>query len=715
MTAKSSVYRVRNIVLLVLIFMVVMLSFPQGVSAKDNIKKNTITHDIAIVFDNSGSMYDNTDRWSQSLYAIGVFASMLDYSAGDKLGIYPMGAISIGKDGADISDRLEVTQNNISDIAKIYCRRTSETILSPAYKAKEYLKQSQADEKWLIVLTDGEFYYDKSTAETGVQKDAVWLEKKMLGFTGDGVKVQYLGFAEASVLNSNISNGFYSSNVSSADALTGELVNICNKIFQRHIIQDISQGTFTTDVSMKSIIAFAQGKGAEIKSLYSSDTQKTESSLNMKLNAGTQGTGSNYLTLIADVCGQVVTFGECKAGTYHLDYTGTDIQVFYEPDVRIAYSLTDKNGNPIDKQSEISPGEYTLNYHLADSVTNKDVSNSPLLAPVSLQATMTNNGKSQQISSGQKIQLESDKDTRLLIKGTFLKDYEISNEYDSNSNDGKLNIVPPALKTLTLSFGTEQIGNWFKTSDYENWKPLRIDLTYGGEKLTDEQLKAVSLSLDPDVSENLMYTCKPVMGQSAYEITLGKNNNGEYVQPEYGKYSLQAKAVYTDEFQRSVTAEDSITFHIQWYSQIWVWLFWIVLLAVLILLIIFLLNLPAWPYKMVCVIEKPTNAGGTVAISPSGGTMRLVPFRYELAVSVKKNSKLKDKFSSRASVKVTEIMPHRKVQSVTIGANTYTRNNKFREPTGETFRGIVIRNGTQISMTFAASQPLTARIKINKK
>ena len=95
--------------------------------------------------------------------------------------------------------------------------------------------------------------------------------------------------------------------------------------------------------------------------------------------------------------------------------------------------------------------------------------------------------------------------------------------------------------------------------------------------------------------------------------------------------------------------------------------------------------------------------------------MRLVPFRYELAVNVKRNSKLKDKFSSRASVKITGIMPHRKVQSVTIGANTYTRNNKFREPTGEPFKGIVIRNGTQISMTFAASQPLTARIKINKK
>ena len=82
-------------------------------ATESNIKKETTTHDIAIVFDNSGSMYDDTDRWSQALYAIGVFASMLDYDAGDKLGIYPMGEISIGKDGSSSAERLEITKNNI--------------------------------------------------------------------------------------------------------------------------------------------------------------------------------------------------------------------------------------------------------------------------------------------------------------------------------------------------------------------------------------------------------------------------------------------------------------------------------------------------------------------------------------------------------------------------------------------------------------------------
>ena len=259
-------------------------------ATESNIKKETTTHDIAIVFDNSGSMYDDTDRWSQALYAIGVFASMLDYDAGDKLGIYPMGEISIGKDGSSSAERLEITKNNIKDISRIYCASTSETIVAPAYTASTYLRSSTADEKWLIVMTDGVFFFDKSTSENSEEKTADWLNKKMMEFADENIKVQYLGFGDASVLNSNVSNNFFASNVSSADLLAGELVSICNKIFQRDRVDNISNGDFNIDVSMNSIVAFAQGKGAEIKSLNSSSGKKIDVIIDEKVKAGTEGT-----------------------------------------------------------------------------------------------------------------------------------------------------------------------------------------------------------------------------------------------------------------------------------------------------------------------------------------------------------------------------------------------------------------------------------------
>lgn len=130
----------RLLVLFVLVFIISIMSVLQVYAIESGVKKDTITHDIAIVFDNSGSMYDDTDRWSQSLYAIGVFASMLDYDAGDSLGIYPMGEISIGKNGTSSAERLEITKSNIKDISRIYCKSTSETIVRPAYTASAYLQ-----------------------------------------------------------------------------------------------------------------------------------------------------------------------------------------------------------------------------------------------------------------------------------------------------------------------------------------------------------------------------------------------------------------------------------------------------------------------------------------------------------------------------------------------------------------------------------------------
>ena len=115
---------------------------------------------------------------------------------------------------------------------------------------------------------------------------------------------------------------------------------------------------------------------------------------------------------------------------------------------------------------------------------------------------------------------------------------------------------------------------------------------------------------------------------------------------------------------------------------------------------------------MVCVIEKPEKAKGRISISPSGGTMRIVPFKRELSATVKKNSKLKDKFSKNASVKVISVIPNKKIQSFSIGQKTYTKENKFLDDSGKPFQD-VIRNGTQISMTFTSSDPLSAKINVN--
>lgn len=555
-------------------------------ATESNIKKETTTHDIAIVFDNSGSMYDDTDRWSQALYAIGVFASMLDYDAGDKLGIYPMGEISIGKDGSSSAERLEITKNNIKDISRIYCASTSETIVAPAYTASTYLRSSTADEKWLIVMTDGVFFFDKSTSENSEEKTADWLNKKMMEFADENIKVQYLGFGDASVLNSNVSNNFFASNVSSADLLAGELVSICNKIFQRDRVDNISNGDFNIDVSMNSIVAFAQGKGAEIKSLNSSSGKKIDVIIDEKVKAGTEGTGSKkYSAPIADVSGQVVTFGSCDAGSYKLNYTGSDVEVFYEPNVIISTKLFDKSGKEIDTSEAISPGEYRVEYGLVDGITGKDVSSSSLLIPISSTATLKNGGKETEIKSGDTVNFVSDKDTTLTVKSSFLNKYEVTNE--DNDLGWKINVEPPLEKSLQVELNTNQKDNWFNLSDQENWEPIRAEITYDGSKLTDEQLKNISLTVDPSVSEQFIYTIRPIKGESAYAIQLGEDDEGNKLPISTGDYPINVRVTYSDEFGRELASSDSIKIAVKPYDKIFELL---ILLAILLAILFIVLG-----------------------------------------------------------------------------------------------------------------------------
>ena len=53
------------------------------------VSKNVKTYEIAVVFDNSGSMYDN-QAWCRAKYAMEIFSSMLHYDNGDVLKIFPM-------------------------------------------------------------------------------------------------------------------------------------------------------------------------------------------------------------------------------------------------------------------------------------------------------------------------------------------------------------------------------------------------------------------------------------------------------------------------------------------------------------------------------------------------------------------------------------------------------------------------------------------------
>ena len=81
--------------------------------------KKAVKREIAIVFDNSGSMYGSQLSWCRATYAVEVFASMLN--KGDVLRVYPMNKMTIGSKSYNMANPLVINGGgNASIIREAY-------------------------------------------------------------------------------------------------------------------------------------------------------------------------------------------------------------------------------------------------------------------------------------------------------------------------------------------------------------------------------------------------------------------------------------------------------------------------------------------------------------------------------------------------------------------------------------------------------------------
>ena len=122
--------------------------------------KASTSRAIAIVFDNSGSMYDDGDQaWCRATYAMEVFASMLN--EGDVLQIYPMHPITVGNSEYSMEKPFQITDSKqASSIRDIYSKKTGGTPIESIDCAINGLQNLQADKKYLIVLSLSLFSFE---------------------------------------------------------------------------------------------------------------------------------------------------------------------------------------------------------------------------------------------------------------------------------------------------------------------------------------------------------------------------------------------------------------------------------------------------------------------------------------------------------------------------------------------------------------------------
>ena len=512
--------------------------------------KDTVSRAIAIVFDNSGSMYAGSNMaWCRATYAIEVFASMMNQ--GDTLQVFPM--YEVTAKGKSYTSQSPVTVSgggDISVIREMYTPHAGDTPIETIGDAHQALQRSSADEKWLIVLTDGAEFYENNV---GLGSGTAARLSEVLTEYNKSANVLYLGIGSVAVMPSVTGNGqyqYYADKASNSADVLSKLTNMCNMIFGRDELAAAgSQISF--DVSMNKLILFVQGSsisGVTLKD--SSGASVGNPSLEYdprysEKGAGT-GIGSGTFGIDTSLSGYIAIYDmPLEAGTYTLGYAGnvTNVSVYYEPDVDLVAQLTDESGAVVTASSQLYPGTYYLNYGLVDKDGN--MTTSALLGTTSYEVTYILNGKEEKVSSDKSGQVALELKEGDVLEGkihvSYLSGYSITKDSSQLGwPAGGFQVSPRPAGTLELKVSGGQAS--YSLSRLEE-TPYQLQVWYDGAQLTGQDLEQVT------------FTAALEGGNAGYELVREGNSCALYLRyagsaeaTQCGDYHMTVQASYTDEF-----------------------------------------------------------------------------------------------------------------------------------------------------------------------
>lgn len=550
----------------------ILLFSAAGVSALAvNGTKSTTSRAIAIVFDNSGSMYMNQNKaWCRATYAIEVFASMMNQ--GDTLQVYPMYEVTVGGKTYTSQNPFSVSGGgDTSVIRSMYTPFAGDTPIETIGDAYNGLRKTTADEKWLIVLTDGAVFYENDEELKGSRtKDR--LEEVLSRYNQD-VNVLYLGIDPVAVIpevDANSAYQYYTDKAADSAGTLTKLTEMCNMIFGRDVLNNAGK-QMTFDVSMKKLILFVQGKdisGVTLKN--SSGASVGSPSQEYSPRYGEQGAGTVNkktgapLAFVYDnsLSGYIAIYDtELDAGVYTLSYSGdvSNVSVYYEPDVDLAGSLTDEYGTVMTESSELYPGTYFINYGLVDK--DGEMTTSDLLGKTSYKVTYSVDGEEKTITSDRGGQCELELAEGNVLNGTFHVTYLSGYTITKSSSDfgwptGGFAIVPRPAGLLEVKVSGGQTK--YRLSELEN-TPYTLQLIYEGAPLTADQLSAAGVSVVIE-GGNAGYALE----QNGDGYALNLKYAGTAADTACGEYAMRVTADYTNEFGvTSASSEVSIPFTIE--------------------------------------------------------------------------------------------------------------------------------------------------------
>ncbi len=320
---------------------------------------------INVVYDDSNSMLkENRLWWCYAKYSLEVFSAMMQDK--DSMNIYYMSDGNKAPRLSNLSGDKNQQQKNITTIHNTVTY-TSGTPFESLERAYGDLKKTGGyDEKWLVVITDGEKFDKLETASD--------IDKLIADCSANNIKVIYLAIGEALVPTENQSKGIYvykaDGQVSSGETgILSRVTEICQRIFERPALKNATSSKIVLDVPVSEIIVFAQGSNVSIGNI--SGAKKTVSTAAMSASDKDKATlqpGYRDKINIDVLNASIVTFtpqngNYIAEGTYDLPISANEYVVYYKPCLDVVLEMYDSNGNKMTDEY-IPIGSYTLQYWL---------------------------------------------------------------------------------------------------------------------------------------------------------------------------------------------------------------------------------------------------------------------------------------------------------------------------------------------------------------
>lgn len=456
---------------IIAVFLVLSLFVPMAMA--DGVSNNGPVRVINVVYDDSGSMINtggkNVDTWGQAKYSMEVFAAML--GSNDTMNIYVMSDFDGGSANAGPRVVLNGKNGTGENVSKVHEMVTTakNTPFDSVRKAYSDLTSAKADEKWLVVLTDGEFQGVSDVDAFFDQKDKT-------------VKVMFLAMGDsAESIKENANENIFFEHAKSNDQILNKITDICTRVFNSHRLTVDSSNKFSFDIPMSELVVFAQGKDVKIKGIENSSGKTINGGSNVVGVKYSEVAATNYSDVIVskDLVGSLITYtGDYSEGDYKVDVSNAEtVEIFYKPKVSIAAYLTNADGDEVTDLDKLRAGDYTIDFGFVRSGSNEKLAESKLLGHVDYEATIENNGTvlDGTYKNGSKLSL-TEGDIKIDAIARFL---------DYNSVSTELSYV--VFKDKTVKFEAEKKSYALDKTGISPAESFEIKVTLDDKEPTEEQ------------------------------------------------------------------------------------------------------------------------------------------------------------------------------------------------------------------------------------